>query len=344
MTDATADVTYDAAEEFSGRQTPLQRLQTVLHTYPWSSPLVVMLLAIVLFAFLSDGKTNTLANLGTVTQQASVIGTLAIGQTLIILTAGIDLSCAQIMVFASMVMAKMSFDQGIPGGLAVVLAVIVAGLAGALNGFLITKVKLPPFIVTLGTLGVFAGLKLIYATGRSIQYNELNKIHLWLGHQISLGNFRITSGVLLMLVMYGVFAYVLRFTAWGTHVYAVGDDPDAARLAGINTNRVLVSVYVVAGVIFGIAGWLLIGRVQTAGPNVFEDGNLQSITAVVIGGTSLFGGRGRIIGSLIGALIVAIVDNGLSVSGIDQAYKVISIGALIIAAVSADQWIRKARV
>jgi fructose transport system permease protein len=148
---------------------------------------------------------------------------------------------------------------------------------------------------------------------------------------------------MVMLVLYAVTAYALRYTAWGTHVYAVGDDPDAARLAGIQNNRVILSVYVVAGLIFAIGGWVLIGRISAASPNSGIDANLDSITAVVIGGTSLFGGRGRVVGSLIGALIVTAVDHGLSIAGQDQAYKNLTIGALIIVAVTADQWIRKAR-
>ena len=123
---------------------------------------------------------------------------------------------------------------------------------------------------------------------------------------------RVTIGVVLMLVMYAVFAFVLRYTAWGTHVYAVGDDAEAARLAGIQVQRVLISVYVVAGVLFAITGWILIGRVNAASPNSGIDANLDSITAVVIGGTSLFGGRGTVLGSLIGALIVGVFRNGLT--------------------------------
>ncbi len=343
VTDMTSEVGYDAAEEFEGRYTPLQRLQSVLHGYPWLSPLIVLVLAMVLFSILSDGKTTTPANLGTVAQQTAVVGALAVGQTLVILTAGIDLSCAAIMVFSSMVMAKLSFDQGMPALPAIIIGVLIGGLAGAFNGFLITRVKLPPFIVTLGTLGIFTSLTLLYATGRTVQENELPGMHVWLGNAFSIGGFRLTTGVLVMIAMYAVFAYVLRYTAWGRQLYAVGDDPDAARLAGIKNNRMIISAYTVAGVIFGLAGWVIIGRIGAASPNVAADGNLDSITAVVIGGTSLFGGRGRIIGSLIGALIVGVVDNGLSVSGIDEAWKRLAIGALIIGAVTADQWIRKAR-
>jgi fructose transport system permease protein len=337
-----ASVGYDAAEEFLGRRSAIQRVQTTLHTYPWLSPGIVLAITVIIFRLITD-KFATPTDLGVIAQQTAVVGTIAVGQTLIILTAGIDLSCGAIMVFSSMIMAKTAFDQGVPGWLSLIIGFIVGGLAGAVNGLLITRIKLPPFIVTLGSLGIFTSLTLLYATGRTVRDTELAGQLTWLGHPISIGDFRFTTGVIVMLALYGLFAYILRYTAWGTHVYAVGDDPDASRLAGIQNNRVIVSVYVVAGLIFAIAGWVLIGRVNAASPNSGTDANLDSITAVVIGGTSLFGGRGRVIGSLIGALIVTSVDHGLSVAGLDQNIKQLAIGALIIVAVTADQWIRKAR-
>ena len=333
---------YDAAEEFLGRTSPTQRLQAVLHRYPWLSPLAVLALAVLVFGLINSNFA-TPANLGIIAQQTSIIGTLAVGQTIIILTAGIDLSCGAIMVFTSMVMAKTAFENGVPGLAALLLGVVVGALAGLANGLLITRVGLPPFIVTLGTLGIFTSLTLLYATGRTVRSRELAPELTWLGNPIDLGGFRLTVGVLVMLALYGVFAYVLRFTAWGSHLYAVGDDRDAARLAGIRVNRVLLSAYAVAGVVYGIAAWTLIGRVNAASPNSGIDANLDSITAVVIGGTSLFGGRGRVLGTLIGALIVSVVDSGLSIAGLDQAYKQLAIGLLVITAVTADQWIRRAR-
>ena len=338
----TTSAGYDAAEDILDRRSPVQRFQSVLHAYPWLSPAMVLVIAVAVFGAIADNFA-TPSNLGTITQQTAVIGTLAIGQTLIILTAGIDLSCGAIRVFASMVMAKTAFDQGVPGLPALLIGIVVGGMAGFVNGLLITRIKLPPFIVTLGSLGIFTSLTLLYATGRTVRERELAPVLLKLGSPLDIGGFRLTTGVLVMLAIYAVFAYVLRYTAWGSHVYAVGDDPDAARLAGIQVSRVQLSVYTVAGVIFGLAAWVLIGRVGAASPNSGVDANLDSITAVVIGGTSLFGGRGRIVGTLIGALIVSVVDNGLSLASLDQAYKQLAIGVLIIVAVTADQWIRRAR-
>lgn len=342
MTTEAPPATHDAAEEFLDRRTPAQRVQTVLHRYPWLSPAVVLILSIIVFSNLNDAFASP-NNLSLITQQVAVVGALAVGQTLIILTAGIDLSCGAIMVFASMVMAKVAFDTGLPGPAAIGLGLLVGGLAGWFNGFLVTKVRLPPFIVTLGTLNIFAAFTLLYATGRTIRDTELANGLAWLGHTITIGRMNVTTGVLVMLAIYAVFAYVLRYTGWGRHVYAVGDDADAARLAGIQVTRVLLSVYVVAGLLFAVTGWILIGRVNAASPNSGIEANLDSITAVVIGGTSLFGGRGTVLGSLIGALIVGVFRNGLSLAGLDVYYQTLAVGILILLAVSVDQWIRRSR-
>ena len=151
------------------------------------------------------------------------------------------------------------------------------------------------------------------------------------------------SGLVVQLVLYLLVGFSLSQTAWGRHVYAVGDDLEAARLAGIRVNRVLLSVYTAAGLIYGIAAWVLIGRAGAASPNAITDANLSSITAVVIGGTSLFGARGALVGTALGALIVYFFRSGLSLAGVDDQYRILAIGMLVIAAVAVDQWIRKVR-
>ena len=338
-----SNLVTDAAAEFKGRATNKQKVQALLHKYPWVSSAVVLVFALFIFSF---GNENFLTpnNLSLILQQTAVIGAIAAGQTLIILTAGIDLSCGAIAIFASMVMAKTAFVNGWPAWAAFMLGIAVGTGAGAFNGWLITKVNLPPFIVTLGTFNVFSALTLFYATGRTIMDKELEPFFLYLGNPIPLGEFKITYGVLLVIVMYLILAFSLRYTGWGRHVYAVGDDIEAARLAGIQVKRVLMSVYVTAGFIFAVTSWVIIGRVAAASPNSGTNLNLDSITAVVIGGTSLFGGRGAIFGSLIGAVIVGVFRNGLTLAGVDLYYQTFAVGVLIIAAVSIDQWIRKAGV
>lgn len=334
--------THDLAEEFLDRSTPLSRLRNVLHRYPAISPAVVLVIAIIVFGLINPRFLYP-ANLSLITQQVAVVGTLALAQTLIILTAGIDLSIGAAMILSSMVVAQTASANGVPGELALILGLFVGLAAGALNGFLVTRLKLPPFIVTLGTLNIFIALTLLYSHGATVRGAEMPGILTATGLPIAIGDVRITVGVLVMLALYVVVAFILGRTAWGRHVYAVGDDKEAARLAGISVNRVLMSVYLAAGVILAIGAWVQIGRTNAASPNAGIDLNLDSITAVVIGGTSLFGGRGVVWGTLLGALIVGVFRSGLSLAGLDVLYQTLAVGVLIIVAVSVDQWIRKVR-
>src|SRR5215216_2335350 len=318
------------------------RIHDVLHSNATLGPLFVLVLAIVVFSVAADRFLEP-ANLSLVVQQVMVVGTLGIAQTLIILTAGIDLSVGAIMVLSSIVMAKLSADEGMPGLLALLIGFGVGTACGLLNGMLVTRVRLPPFIVTLGTLNVFFALNLYYSKSATVRGTDMPDLLLWTGNTIDIGDTKITYGSLLMLVLFGVFAWVLKNTAWGRHVYAVGDDAEAARLAGVRKDRVLLSVYIVAGLICAVAAWMLIGRIASASPQAGVSANLDSITAVVIGGTSLFGGRGRVIGTLFGALIVGVLRNGLTLTGVDVLWQDFAVGILIITAVAIDQWIRKVK-
>jgi fructose transport system permease protein len=332
----------DPAERFLHRKTPIQRVHHILHSYPALSPAVVLVLSCIVFGILNP-RFFLPANLSLIVQQVAIVGALAVGQTIIILTAGIDLSVGAIMVFTAIVMSASASTFGLPGPVALVLGLVVGTAAGGLNGALVTRLHLPPFIVTLGTLNIFTALTLLYSGGQTIQGKDIPDILLWTGQAITIGSFRITTGVLLMLAMYAVVMFVLKNTAWGRHIYAVGDDADASRLAGISVNRVLMSAYLVAGFIYAIGAWIYIGRVGAASPNAGSDLNLDTITAVVIGGTSLFGGRGIIIGSLLGALIVGVFRNGLALAGVDVLYQTLVVGVLVIVAVATDQWIRRVR-
>jgi ribose/xylose/arabinose/galactoside ABC-type transport system permease subunit len=332
-----------AAETFAARRrSPLQTVQHVLHSHPTISPLLVLIVSFIVFSSINS-RFSSPQSLSLVLQQVAVVAALAIGQTLIILTAGIDLSVGAITILSMMVMAKLAAEQGWPGWLALLTGFVVGTLAGLLNGVLVTRFKLPPFIVTLGTLSIFTALGLLYSNAQSIEGSSMPALLNWTGHTFRVGQFTITVGVVMVAVMYVIAAFVLGQTGWGRHVYAVGDDPEASRLAGIRVSRVLLSVYVTAGLIYGVTAWILIGRAGSASPNALTDANLESITAVVIGGTSLFGGRGLVIGSLIGALIVGVFRSGLSLAGVDDQYRVLAIGILVITAVAVDQWIRKVR-
>ncbi|ONI83992.1 ABC transporter permease [Saccharothrix sp. ALI-22-I] len=320
----------------------MSRIQHLLHAQATIGPAVVLLVSIVVFALMSDRFLQP-GNISLILQQVAVVGTLAVGQTIIILTAGIDLSCGAIMVLTSIVMAKVAAETGLPGVPALLLGFLVGTACGLINGMLITRLKLPPFIVTLGTLNVFFALNLWYSESATIRGTEMPSLLLWTGETFTIGGTRITYGSIIMVVLVGVMAFVLKNTAWGRHVYATGDDAEASRLSGIRTGRVLLSVYATAGAVYALSAWILIGRIASASPQAGQLENLDSITAVVIGGTSLFGGRGAIIGSLLGALIVGVFRNGLALAGVDVLWQTLAVGVLIIVAVSLDQWIRKVK-
>ncbi|MEU8232606.1 ABC transporter permease [Actinoplanes sp. NPDC048967] len=318
------------------------RLQHLLHGNPTLGPLAVLIVAILAFS-VANQRFFSAPNLSLVLAQVTVIAVLALGQTLIILTAGIDLSVGAIAVFSSILMATFATKMGMPGLLALLLGLVAGTAMGALNGFLVTRIKLPPFIVTLGTLSIFFSLNSVVSKSETIRGSDMPGLMTWTGTTIPIGGFRLTYGSIIMLLLFGVFFYALSSTAWGKHVYATGDDIESARLAGIRTNRVLFSVYTVAGLLYAIGAWILIGRLASASPNVGVDYNLDSITAVVLGGTSLFGGRGGVLGTLIGALIVGVFRNGLQLAGVEVVWQGFAIGLLVLVAVSLDQWIRKVK-
>jgi fructose transport system permease protein len=275
-------------------------------------------------------------NLSLVLQQVMVVGVLAIGQTLVILTAGIDLSCGTVMALGQIVMTKLAVASGVPAIPALALGVLTCIGFGVLNGGLVTVVGLPAFIVTLGTLNIAFALTHIVSNDNT--FPGLPSSLLFFGRTFRLAGGDFTYGVVLMLVLYAVAWYALRQTAWGRHVYAVGDNREAARLTGIKTERVLFSVYAIAGLLYGIAAMLLVARTELGDPNAGQTTeNLDSITAVVLGGTSLFGGRGTIVGTLIGAIIVGVFRNGLTLIGVDVIYQYLVTGMLVILAVSVDR-------
>lgn len=304
---------------------------------PAIGPAIALVVAIAVFGATTDTFLNV-DNLSLVVQQSLVIGTLALGQTLVILTAGIDLANAAIAVFATLLIAKLTLT-GTAGPLALVIGIVAAGAIGAVTGGLVTGLRLPPFIVTLGLLTIVTAVSRIYAAGESFPVTD-DTLGLLGTTQYLFGQIEVTYGMAVMLAMFVGLWYALTKTAWGKHVYAVGNDPEAARLSGIHVRRTLLSVYLVAGLIYGIAAWQALGRVPNADPNAFQLGNLDSITAVVIGGTSLFGGRGSVLGTLVGALIVAVLRSGLTQAGIDNLYQDVATGALVIAAVAVDRFSR----
>jgi fructose transport system permease protein len=326
------------------RKSPLKHVQHFLHANPTTIPFIVLALSIVLFSAVVGGRFFHPFNLSLVLAQVTIIAILGTAQTLIILTAGIDLSVGAIMVLSSVVMGRLAVLSGVPVPIAFILGLLVGVACGFLNGFLVARVKLPPFIVTLGTWSIFGALNLWYSQSQTIRQQEVEEAASFLQFTGSAFNFlgaRITLGSILMLIIAAIVWYVLNRTAFGRHVHATGDDPEAAKLAGINVTGTLIAVYTLAGFICSIAAWALIGRIGAISSISGATANLDSITAVVVGGTSLFGGRGSIVGTLVGALIVGVFRNGLALAGADALWQEFAIGLLIIVAVAIDQWIRK---
>jgi fructose transport system permease protein len=301
-------------------------------------PLLALLLAVAFFATQSP-RFLTLGNFSLVAQQVTVVGVLAIGQTLVILTAGIDLSCGMLMALGGVVMTLLAGQSGMHPALAILAGVGTTTVAGLINGLLVTRITLPPFIVTLGTMNIaFALTQLV---SRSQTVTDLPPLMTALGNTVPLLGTRVAYGTLLLLALFALAWWLLRETAAGRHVYAVGNNREAARLAGINTNRVLLAVYTVAGALYGVASLLAVARTGVGDPQAGQTENLDTVTAVVLGGTSLFGGRGLILGSLVGALIVGVFRNGLTLMGVSSVYQILVTGVLVILAVATDQWSRR---
>ncbi|TMR09355.1 ABC transporter permease [Nonomuraea turkmeniaca] len=309
-----------------------------LITTPVAGPAIALVLACLFFA-LNSPQFLTGPNFSLIIQQVMVVGTLAIGQTLIILTAGIDLACGAIMAFGGIVMTKLAVDSGLPPLLAVAAGLAVCAGFGLVNGLLVMKISLPPFIVTLGMLNVVFALTHIYSNEQTI--TDLPPLLTFLGQTFQIGQTNVTYGSLLTILLFLLFAYLLGSTAWGRHVYALGNSPEVARLTGIRTGRLTVGVYTLAGLVYGIAALLLVSRTGVGDPQAGQTDNLDSITAVVLGGTSLFGGRGLVIGTLVGALIVGVFRNGLQLMGVPSIYQTLITGVLVILAVAVDQLSRR---
>jgi fructose transport system permease protein len=301
-------------------------------------PFIALAIACLFFASQTD-RFLTGENLSLVLQQVMVVGVIAIGQTLIVLTAGIDLSCGMVMALGGIVMTKLAVEMGVPVPLAILAGIGVTALFGLINGLLVTRLKLPPFIVTLGTLNIAFAVTQLYSNSQTV--TDLPPTLTWLGNTFQIGGTEVGYGSILMVLLYLATWFYLRETSAGRHIYAVGNNPEATRLTGIPTDRVLLGVYVLAGVFYGIASLLAVSRVGVGDPNAGQTEHLDAITAVVLGGTSLFGGRGMILGTLVGAVVVGVLRNGLTLMGVQSVYQVLITGILVILAVAIDQLSRK---
>lgn len=280
------------------------------------------------------------SNIMAILQATSVNGVLAVGVTLIIITGGIDLSIGTLMTFCAVMTGVVLTWAGAPLILGVLTAVATGGLVGLLSGTFVAKMKIPPFIATLGMMLVLKGLSLIVTGTRPIYFNDTPGFTL-----ISQGSlvgklipaFPLPNGVLILFLVAGATAWILSRTVLGRYTFALGSNEEAVRLSGVNTDAWKMAIYALAGAICGIAGLLIASRLNSAQPALGLGYELEAIAAVVIGGTSLAGGRGTVLGTLIGALIMAVLTNGLRVLSVAPEWQTVVTGAIIILAVYGDQ-------
>ena len=305
--------------------------------------LAVLVALLGVFAVARPGAFATIPNLRNVATDASTLLVVAVGMTFVIITSGIDLSVGSVLVFSGVIAAKMM--EAIGGeSLGVILlglfACLVSGLAwGVVNGVVISKGKIPPLIVTLGTLGMALGAAQLITGGVN-----LRTVPIGLTLSFGIGQlFGIPYIVLVAAAVALIGAWLLFTTRFGRYTYAIGSNEDAARRAGINVDRHLIKVYAMSGFLAGLAGFLSLARFATTNIGGETTLNLQAITAVVLGGTSLFGGIGTIVGTVIGVFIPAVLQNGFVILGVQPFWQSVAVGAFLIAAVYVDQLRRRAR-
>jgi ribose transport system permease protein len=293
---------------------------------------------IVLFAFLSP-HFLTADNLLNVSLQVSITSIIAVGMTFVILTNGIDLSVGSLVAFVGVIatsMMKLPMPTFVALALAIAVGLLIGAASGAFAGLVITRFRITPFIVTLALMTILRGGAFIYTQARPIW--ELPDEFKVLGGERLIG---IPIPTIIMILVYVAAHIALTRTRFGRHVYAVGGNPEAARLAGIRTDRVLIQVYTLCGVLTALSGILLASRLNSGQPNAGLMYELDVIAAVVVGGTSLNGGRGSIIGTFIGSMLIGVLRNGLNLLDVESYVQQVIVGVVILLAVMADQWRKK---
>ncbi|PJF09840.1 ABC transporter permease [Pseudorhodobacter sp. MZDSW-24AT] len=302
------------------------------------------LIALLVFFSLASPNFLQTSNILAILQATSVNGVLAIAATLVIITGGIDLSVGTLMTFCAVMAGVILTNAGMPLPLGVIGAIAVGAICGTISGALVAKMKIPPFIATLGMMLILKGLSLIISGTKPIYFNDTPGFS-----EISTGSLigrifpavPVPNGVLILFLLALVIGYVLNRTVLGRYCFALGSNEEAVRLSGVNTDAWKIAIYALAGSICGIAGLIIASRLNSAQPALGLGYELDAIAAVVIGGTSLAGGRGSILGTMIGALIMAVLLNGLRVMSVAQEWQTVVTGAIIIAAVYADMLRRR---
>ena len=308
----------------------------ILHNARQFGTLIGLFGLVIIFWILSP-YFLTVSNLLNITQQTSINAIIAVGMTFVIISAGIDLSVGSIMAFSGVVLAS-CLQAGLPIALAVIVGLFIGFLCGLVNGLLISYGNLPPFIATLGMMSVARGAALLYTDGKPISGFSDSFRAVSTGELLS-----IPVPVIIMIFVYVIAAFVLNSTKLGRYTYAIGGNEEASVLSGINTKYIKTMIYGLCGMLSGFAAMLLTARLNSAQPIAGLMYELDAIAAVVIGGTSLMGGEGRISGTLIGALIMQVLRNGLNLLGVSSFIQQTIIGSVIIIAVLIDMLLKKKR-
>jgi ribose transport system permease protein len=291
---------------------------------------------LVIFSLASPNFFQT-QNLIAIMLATAVNGVLAIGVTFVIVTSGIDLSIGTLMTFCAVITGVVLTNWHMPIWLGVLAALATGGLVGMASGTLIAKLKLPPFIATLGMMNLTKGLSLIIAHSRPIYFNDSPGFtDIALGSVLKFPGFAVPNAVFIFFVLAVLMSFVLNKTILGRYTFALGSNEEAARLSGVNVDRWKIAIYALAGAICGIAGILIGSRLNSAQPALGQGYELDAIAAAVIGGTSLSGGEGTILGTVIGAFIMSVLTNGLRILSVPQEWQTVVTGLIIIFAVYAD--------
>ncbi len=311
---------------------PAERVLTFGDVFGRDAGGLIVLLVLFGAMTLASDEFLTGDNLGNLARQVAIFGIIAVGQLLVILTAGIDLSVGSVLGLTGCVTALL-LVEGVPIPIAILAGLAVGVGAGLVNGSLVAHGKLPPFIVTLGMLGIARGVVLVVTDASTVQplpdaFGDIAN-----GSVLGLPNL-----LWLFAVVVVITAFVLRRTVFGRYIYAIGSNPESARLSGVPVTRVLVAVYAIAGLLAAVGGVLFMSRLNAGIPTAGSGYELNAIAACVIGGASLFGAKGGAFGAAAGALIVATLNNGGNLLAVNAFYLQIIIGALILAAVAFDQW------
>ncbi|MGI2327921.1 ribose ABC transporter permease [Planococcus sp. YIM B11945] len=296
------------------------------------APFIGLIAIIVIITILNPGFL-AISNLMNVLRQVSINALIAFGMTFVILTGGIDLSVGSILALTGALTAGM-MASGVDPILAMLVGLLLGAVLGAINGIIIAKGKVAPFIATLATMTIYRGLTLVYTEGRPVSGLGDSVPFQMLGKGYFLG---IPIPVVTMLISFGILYFILKKTTFGRRVYAVGGNEEASILSGINTDRIKIYVYSLVGLLSALAAIILTSRLNSAQPTAGQMFELDAIAAVVLGGTSLTGGRGWIVGTLIGALIIGVLNNGLNLIGVSSFFQQVVKGAVILLAVLVDR-------